>query len=181
MAVDAFLQFGDSGAAGQDPLVGETRDLEMAKLKPVPFEIQEWKFAVSNTPNIGSSTGGAGAGKAKFEPFTVKKNIDTASPACFYTCCVGGHFKTVTLSVRKAGAVAQRSGGVYLLFEFKLVAVSAINWSNGDVPTEDVTFEYGALRFTYNAQDSTGKLTKAGEEQWDQITNQADWDAGFGA
>ena len=180
MAVDAFLQFADTGAAGIT-LQGETRDDAMAKKSPVPFEIQEWKFAVTNTPNIGSATGGAGAGKAKFEPFVVKKTVDTASPFCFLTCCAGGHFKTVNLFVRKAGGTAQQSGQVYLEFNFKLVAVSNIAWSHGDVPTEDITFEYGALKFQYSPQTSTGSMGTPITTQWDQITNTADFDAGFGA
>jgi type VI secretion system secreted protein Hcp len=180
MAVDAFLQFTETGATGV-VLNGETRDKEMGQKTPVPFEIQDWKFAVSNIPNIGSASGGAGAGKAKFEPFTVKKTIDTSSPQCFFTCCVGGHFKLVKLFVRKAGGTATQSGTTYLQFDYKLVAVSAISWSNGDVPTEDITFEYGALKFKYVPQDSTGKLGTPIETQWDQITNQADFDAGFGA
>jgi type VI secretion system secreted protein Hcp len=179
MPVDAFLQFAETGASGIT-LDGETRDQAMTQKTPIPFEIQEWSFAISNTPNIGSATGGAGSGKAKFEPFTVKKSIDTASPFCFLTCCAGGHFKTVNLFVRKAGGTAQQSGQIYLEFNFKLVAVSNIAWENGDVPMENITFEYGAIKFNYSPQDSTGAVGNTITTQWDQITNTADWDAGFG-
>jgi type VI secretion system secreted protein Hcp len=175
MAVDAFLQFTETGASGV-VLNGETKDQEMSKKKPVPFEIQEWKFAITNTTNIGSASGGGGAGKCKFEPFTVKKTIDTSSPMCFLTCCVGGHFNEVALFIRKAGATATQSGQTYLQFGFKMVAVSAINWSHGDVPSEDITFEYGAIQISYTPQDSKGGLSgKPIVDQWSQISNTADF------
>src|SRR5579859_4727696 len=175
MAVDAFLQFAETGATGV-VLDGETKDKEMSGKSPVPFEIQDWKFSVSNITNIGSASGGGGAGKCKFEAFTVKKNIDTASAMCFLTCCVGGHFNQVNLYVRKAGGTAEQSGQTYLQFGFKMVAVSQIGWSHGDVPTEDITFEYGAIQIIYTPQDSKGALTSTPiTDQWSQITNTADF------
>src|SRR5271155_5353517 len=146
MAVDAFLQFTKTGATGI-VLNGETRDQAMGKLTPVPFEILEWKMAVTNPVNIGSASGGGGAGKVKFEPFTVKKSIDTASPLCYLTCCAGGHFDAVTLMLRRAGGNAQQSGDVYVQFDFRMVVVGQITWSHGDVPTEDINFEAGAVKF----------------------------------
>lgn len=178
MAVDAFLRFTKTGATGI-VLSGETKDQAMQKLgTPVPFEIQDWKFAVTNTVNIGSGTGGGGAGKVKFEPFTVKKNIDTASPYCYLTCCAGGHFPEVSLMVRRAGSSALQSGDIYIKFDFRMVVVASINWSHGDVPTEDVVFEAGAIKFQYWPQMSTGaKANAAVEGQWNQITNSDEYDA----
>lgn len=40
-------------------------------------------FTVENPTTIGSSGGGAGAGKVKFGEFTVTKTLDTASPGFF--------------------------------------------------------------------------------------------------
>jgi type VI secretion system secreted protein Hcp len=175
MAVDAFLQFTTTGATGV-VLNGETKDQEMSKKNPIPFQINTWKFAVGNATNIGSASGGGGAGKAKFESFEVTKNIDTSSPMCFLTCCVGGHFDEVNLFVRKAGASSSQSGQTYLQFGFKMVAVSNINWKNGEVPEETITFEYGAIQISYTPQDSKGALSgKPIVNQWSQISNTADF------
>jgi type VI secretion system secreted protein Hcp len=177
MAVDAFLQFTKTGATGI-VLNGETRDQAMGKMSPVPFEILEWKLAVTNPVNIGSATGGAGAGKVKFEPFSVKKNIDTASPLCYLTCCAGGHFDAVSLMLRRSGGNAQQSGDIYVQFDFRMVVVAQIAWSHGDVPTEDVNFEAGAVKFRYWPQLSTGaKDSTAVEGMWNQITNSDEFDA----
>jgi type VI secretion system secreted protein Hcp len=178
MPVDAFLQFVKTGASGI-VLNGETKDDYFSKKKPVPFEIQDWKFAVSNPVNIGSSSGGGGAGKVQFETFTVKKNIDTSSSHIFWTCCAGGHFEDVSLLVRRAGGTRSASGQVYLQFDFKLVAVENIAWSNGDVPSEDITFRFGALQFTYTPQNQDGSSGTPIVTSWDQILNTDDFKGGF--
>src|SRR5262245_54118469 len=52
---------------------------------PAPaLEIKDFSFSIEN-PTIGSATGGAGAGKIKFNEFTIKKTTDSASPAFFET------------------------------------------------------------------------------------------------
>jgi|ERR1700676_1851573 len=45
--------------------------------------IQLRSFTVENPTTIGSSSGGAGGGKVVFQPFTITKNVDTASPNFF--------------------------------------------------------------------------------------------------
>ena len=45
--------------------------------------IQLRDFTVENPTTIGSSSGGAGAGKAVLQPFTFTKTVDTASPSFF--------------------------------------------------------------------------------------------------
>ncbi len=176
MAVDAFLQFTSTGD-GAPELIGETQDQQMKAMSPAPFEISDWGLSVSLPVSIGSSKAGGGTGKAKFEPFRVTKNIDSASPNLFYTCCVGGHYKELNLFVRRAGGTPSQSGQTYLQIGFKLVMVSNIQWSNGEVPTETISFDYGALQFKYTAQKQTGGLGEAATTQWSQVTNSADYDA----
>jgi len=64
MAIDAFLQFGEGGAAG-GPFDGQTQDAFFGKKKPAPFELQNWSFGASNKATIGSATGGAGDTRAR--------------------------------------------------------------------------------------------------------------------
>lgn len=182
MAVDAFLQFTKKGDGSVD-LDGETKDETIGKdlPGPKPFQIEDWNFGVTQTLNIGSARGGAGAGKASFDPFHVKKNIDIATPFLFKTCCVGGHYQDVILAVRRAGGTATQSGQVYLKFHFKLVAVANIAWANGDPsPTEEIDFEYGALKFEYYPQKQTGGRQDTPESaQWDRVLNGAEFTAGL--
>ena len=82
MAVDAFLQFKGGGAAGHD-IEGETYDKTMRNMKPLPFDIQNWNFGITQDVNIGSASGGIGAGKVNFNPFKITKAIDKSSPLFF--------------------------------------------------------------------------------------------------
>jgi type VI secretion system secreted protein Hcp len=162
MALDSFLQFNDGGNPGAQVINGESQDVEMGKLKPRPFDIQSWTFGASQQVNVGSSSSGIGAGKVEFQPFKITKQVDTASPFFFQTCAQGGHYEQCTLFVRKGGGTANRTGIIYLRFDFKMVFVTQIGWSHDDTaPKEEVTFEYGALRVTYTPQEKTGAPRKA--------------------
>src|SRR5262245_18972060 len=81
-AVDAFIWFESSGD-GMLEVRGETKDDVYLGKKSGAFEIKDFSFGVENSMTIGSATGGAGAGKIKFNEFTIKKTSDSASPAFF--------------------------------------------------------------------------------------------------
>jgi type VI secretion system secreted protein Hcp len=173
MALDAFLMFKDRGKAGAD-IKGETKDKQMLdKYKDTPpFDLANWSFSVSQEVNVGSASGGMGAGKVTFDQFNVTKNIDKSSPYFFLTCCNGGHYKDVSLMIRKAGANEQTSGEIYLRFDFKMVFVSNIKWSHADPsPTEEITFDYGALQVSYSAQQPDGGLEAAITQAWSRVLN----------
>jgi type VI secretion system secreted protein Hcp len=166
MALDSFLQFNHGGNPGAQTINGETQDIEMGKLNPRPFDIQSWTFGASQQVNVGSSSSGIGAGKVEFQPFKITKQVDTASPFFFQTCAQGGHYEQCSLFVRKGGGTANRTGIIYLRFDFKMVFVTQIGWSHDDTaPKEEVTFEYGALRVTYTPQEKTGAPRRAISKQ----------------
>jgi type VI secretion system secreted protein Hcp len=170
MAIDAFLRFTDVGNA--TAVEGETQDKTFSQ-KPAAFELQKWSFGASSTSTISSATMGAGSGKAEFDAFTVTKNVDRATPYLFLTSCLGGHYPGVSLMLRKSGGSTTDAGTVYVQWDFKMVFIEKMTWSSGDdAPTEDITFRYGAMRFTYKVQDSKGQLTgKTVESSWSQILN----------
>lgn len=175
MAVDAFLQFKNAGAAGHD-IEGETFDKQMRSMSPKPFDIQSWNFGITQDVNVGSASGGIGAGKVNFNPFKITKAIDKSSPYFFATLCTGGHYQDVVLYMRKAGTSKDKSnspdGDVYLKYEFKMAFVSNISWSHNDpAPNEEITFEYGALQVTYKLQKKDGSLDKPVTTAWSRVLN----------
>src|SRR5580692_7505146 len=141
MAFDAFLIF----TGGTTPIKGETQDKVFGPKNA--FEISEFSFGAETTINITSATGGAGAGKATFKEFTVKKQTDSASPLLLQCLGTGDHYSKCQLYIRKSGSNvgAGQSGKSYLVFAFGMVAVKSIEWSGAtgdDVPTESVIFEF---------------------------------------
>src|SRR3546814_13587821 len=103
MSFDAFLIFENPGSGGI-AITGETMDEDMKKKKA--FEIKKFSFGVKNTVNIGSQSGGAGAGKATLHDFSVQKNHDSGSPGTVRNLRRGGP------SGRRTTTTAPWGGGV---------------------------------------------------------------------
>jgi len=181
MPFDAFLKIdpGDTGVT----VAGESLD---SKHKG-EIEILNFSWGASNPISIGSATGGAGAGKLKFKPFIVTKKIDLSSAGLFRACAIGAHFPTATLTIRKAGGTQLE----YLVLTFKTVFVTSIqpfgqqlntsqsllapvdpSQGSNPLPTEQITFVYGALGVQYQQQGSDGK-PQGGPviAGWSQLTN----------
>jgi type VI secretion system secreted protein Hcp len=138
-AVDAFIWFdGEHGNSGE----ASHKDW---------FEIKDFSFGVENPSAIGSATGGAGAGKAKFKEFTIKRVTDSASPAFFRQAVSSGrHFKVVKIEMRKAGGDPHQ----LVNYVFTDVFISKVNMSgSGDRgPEESITLVYGAMTVHYTNQ-----------------------------
>jgi type VI secretion system secreted protein Hcp len=159
--VDMFLQIpGITGESTDKAFTGAT-------------ELESFSFGAHNAATIGSATGGGGAGKVSLSDFSIMKKIDKASPVMFQGCAAGTHYKTATLSVRKAGGTQL----VYLTYTFSTVFITSINWSASsgeENPTESVAFTYGALNISYQPQGPTGAAQGGAViGQWSQITNTA--------
>ena len=167
MAVDAFIWF-ESPGVGSAP-EGETKDSVYSEKKA--FEIKDFSFGVENPTTMGSASRGAGAGKIKFNEFTIKRTTDKASALFFKNCCMGAHYKTVIIAMRKAGGDAASSGKEFLRFKFETVFTTKIDWSGPDDEgaEESITFVYGKLGIKFTPLESGSQLVLAG---WDQVLNQ---------
>jgi type VI secretion system secreted protein Hcp len=147
------------------------------------FEIEDYSFDIENTLGIGSQSTGVGTGRCQFNPFSITRKIDRASPIFFRMACSGKSFRTVGLGLRKQ-AGNEASGVMYLSFTFKLVAVKTVSWAHDDeAPKETVTFEYGGVIVQYAPQESSGRLGKIIPGGWNRVRNvaidtinSADWD-----
>jgi type VI secretion system secreted protein Hcp len=138
--------------------------------KQCAFEIKDFSFGIENPTTIGSATGGAGAGKIKFNEFTITKTSDGASPLLFLNAATGAHFDKVTIQMRKAGGDPKSTGKPFLVFQFGTVFTTKINWSGpGDEgPEESITFVYGTLQVQYQPQKPDSTATTG---CWDSIRN----------
>jgi type VI secretion system secreted protein Hcp len=135
------------------------------------FEIEDYSFDIEQTLNIGSQSSGTGAGKVAFNPFSITRKIDRASPVFFQMACSGKPFQTVGLGIRK-GAGNLASGVMFLVFTFKMVAVKTVSWAHDDeAPKETVTFEYGGLNVQYAQQKPDGSLMPKVSGGWNRVKN----------
>ena len=141
------------------------------------FEVEDFSFDVEQTLAIGSQSSGSGAGKITFNPFSITRKIDRASPDFFSRACSGTPFQQVALGARKASGGAN-TGSIYLVFMFKLVAVKTIAWSYDDEsPKETVTFEYGGFILRYALQKPDGTLDQTPYVGgWNKVKNVKDID-----
>ena len=160
MAADNFIWFPEAAKGGNlsDKAVkpqGETSD---NWFKPLGgLECLSVTFGVSQAETTGSAASGSGAGKAKFEEFTIEKYVDLASVPLYNACTAGAHYPTVMLANRKAGG----SQLIYLQYAFRMVFVTSISWSGGggeEAPKETIKFKFGAMGIQYVRQkpDGTG-------------------------
>ncbi|MGZ7039469.1 MAG: type VI secretion system tube protein Hcp, partial [Thermoanaerobaculia bacterium] len=70
----------------------------------VAIPIYDVNGSFENPVSIGSATGGAGAGKVKFNEFTIKKTVDASSPVLFTKLATGAHFAQVVLTIHRQSA-----------------------------------------------------------------------------
>src|SRR5258708_4039366 len=132
----------------------------------------EWSFSLENKLNITQHTSGAGAGKAEFEAFTIKKQIDTASANLLVACGSGAHFQGVTVKIFKSGGnFSNAKENLYICWTFNQLAVEKGEWSYADPPPgENVTFKFASCTMPSGQQPARGKITPAGLGSWNQIS-----------
>ena len=198
MAFDTYMQFLDPDGTyvkgeSQVQISGDSplgTDISAGNV----FEIDDFNFDIEQVVTIGSQSSGGGGGKVTFNPFTITRKTDRASPILFTMCCAGQHFKQVSLYIRRAGggsggvSAAQgqgaTSGTTFLRFDFALVMVKTVSWSGSDgddQPKEEVAFMYGALKAQYVQQGADGKpMTTANAKtmgSWNQVWNNSSYDS----
>jgi len=182
MPADNFVWFPDAAVGGlltanqqANQPKGETGD---KWFKPMSaFEVKSISFGVEMAHTIGSGTSGAAAGKAKFQPIKLVKDVDQGSCPLFAACTAGAHFPSLYLAVRKTGGVNL----VYLQYIFRMVFVTEIGWSGGEGeanPEENISFVYGAMGMQYIKQkpDGSADATNTMVGLWSTVTNKNTWD-----
>jgi type VI secretion system secreted protein Hcp len=176
MAFSAALLFTLPSASGIPAPQGESL------IVPNGIELGDsWNFSLENKLDISHRTTGAGAGKAEFQEFTVKKSVDKASSLLFLACGAGATYDNVELILRKSTGNQANSGINYLQWTFNMFAVEKIEWSYGDpFCEENVTFKFGACQIQYYQQHgNTNQLTKVTPQMWSQVVNASSMSVGI--
>jgi type VI secretion system secreted protein Hcp len=118
-AIDSYISFGGASMQGAGPS------------DQIEIESFSWGQA-----SIGSTTGGAGAGKVRMSDLQITKKVDNASPKLFQACASGQHFTTLTLA--RAGTTTV----------FDDVMIVSVRTSGGNPPLETLTLSYAKVELS---------------------------------
>jgi type VI secretion system secreted protein Hcp len=137
-----------------DGVKGDSRDQAHAG----EIDLLTWGTGVSTAADPLSTSGGAGAGKSKPQPFTFVARTGSASPKLFQLVCTGKHVKTAVLSVRRfSGDTVQQ----YLTVTLQDVVVSSYEIAPGEVdgyPIDVGQLDFAKITISYRPQLPTGQL-----------------------
>jgi len=124
------------------------------------IELQSFSFGSSNSSTIGSATGGAGAGKVKFNEFTIKKTTDSASPN-FFKASTTGKRDNCTVEMDRGHTSEQQP---YMTFEFHDVLVSSYQSGGhgGFQPSESISLNFTKIEYKNRVDHGTGGTTTGG-------------------
>ncbi|MCD6535309.1 MAG: type VI secretion system tube protein Hcp [Deltaproteobacteria bacterium] len=159
MAVDILLEI--EGVDGESKISGYEDKID----------VLSWTWGMSNSGDMHSG-GGGGSGKVDVQDLTLTKYVDKSTVALTKNCCMGKHFATAKMVVRKSGG---DSPVEYLVLELKKVLVTGIQSGGGqgdDRIMEDITLNFAEFKFTYNLQSDDGSVASTIPIGWSMETNQ---------
>ena len=162
MALDMFLNMGAN-------IKGESRDKTQGPKGDIDILAWSWGMSQSGTTHMG---GGGGAGKANFQDISVTKYVDSSSNALMTALAKGSHIAECSLMVRKAGEGQQKY--IHITMKECLVTSISTGGSGGeDRLTENITINFGEVKFDYTPQDSKGTVAGDKTFAWNIAENHA--------
>jgi len=138
MAFNGFLQI--------DGIKGESTDKDH----------KDWIEILSYSHSIAPAGPAVGAapGQVANHDIVITKHVDSSSPKLYEAASSGKHIPTVSIDLMRA------SGGTpvkYLNIKMDNVIISKMSASvsvGADTPNENITFNYGSIKWTYTQQKS---------------------------
>jgi type VI secretion system secreted protein Hcp len=182
MAINAYMWFQnyDGTYLDSESQVGFSEERQLSAINFPPndniFEADDYSFDIAQVLSIGSQSTGVGAGKITFDPLSITRKTDRASPVLYQMACAGKPFESVVLVLCKSagGTVATLA---FEKFTFKLVGIKSIAWAyDAESPKEVVTFEFGGLIIEYWMQNADGSLGAKVLGGWNLVKNILDHD-----
>jgi type VI secretion system secreted protein Hcp len=151
-----------------DGIPGESKD---AKHKG-EIDLESFSWGETNVVSGGGRGGsGGGAGKVAMQDVHFTSRVNKASPLLFLACAMGKHIKEAVLTARKAGKGQQE----YLIFKFRDLLISSYQIGGaeaaGDVPMDQVSFNFSRIEYEYRPQKPDGSLDAAIKAGWDVKAN----------
>lgn len=104
----------------------------------------------------------------EFDKFSFKRTLDRASPIFFASCCSSVTFDTATVVKRLAQDSDRPAFGV-MRIDFTKVLLTGIDWSDGELITENIDFIAQKMTITLRGQSADGTISadKEYKMKWD--------------
>lgn len=151
--VDMFLKL--NGIEGESQDSGHSKEID----------VLAWNWGGSAEANLSGSV--PTAGKAQNTDLAITKYVDKATPALMLRMVTGSPISDATLTVRKAGSTSVEYIKI-VLTNILVTSLSTGGSDDDDRLTEEVTFFFGKVAFTYTPQDpTTGKAGTPITTTWD--------------
>jgi type VI secretion system secreted protein Hcp len=154
MAVNAYIKIADvTGGSTAAEHAGE-------------IEVLSWSHGFSQPTSPTRSTAGAGSvEQANHSNFTFTKYIDSSTDDLLKFCWNGKQIATATVTCYRADGATDNKPIEYLKVEMQHVVISnfSISGGAGDVPVENVSLDYGIVKYTYKPQKKADGT--AGDQQ----------------
>ncbi len=135
------------------------------------IDLVSWSFGASNSTNPAAPTAGAGAGKVTFNPFSITRKIDAASPVLYGACASGKVYPSLTFEADsvQTGEQGTPVENLQIVLTGASVRSCGSSGSNAglDQPLESLSFNYSKIEWKYT--DSSGKLVS--RYSWDLKAN----------
>ena len=170
-ALDVFIKF-ETPSVGAPVIEGTTLDTDMKGCS----EVSEVSFGIENVSTIGSASGGAGAGKAKFNDISIKVLASKITTQLFLACAKGGHYSKVTIYFRPSGAAASKVPKPTFVVTLGMVFVKSIELggSNGDDrATSSISLQCGSMKLETYDQAKGGEISSkpTATAVWNVVNN----------
>ena len=157
MAVDITIKI--DGVDGESKIDGHEDEIDVLAWS--------WGVTQSGSMHVG---GGGGSGKANIQDISITKYVDKASTNLLRKCCNGAHLNEAVLTVRKSG----ESPVDYVTMTLSPVMVTSVSTGGSggeDRLTENVTLNFGKVKYSYTPQKEDGSADAAIDLTWNIETN----------
>ncbi|MCX8155635.1 MAG: type VI secretion system tube protein Hcp [Verrucomicrobiae bacterium] len=121
-----------------------------------------------------AATGAHSTGRGQHENLKIIKYLDKSSPNLALYCSKGQHIDEVKLELNKMINGKQCPYMEYKLSKVLITSVKprGVTVNNDSLPTEEVTFRYNKIEWTYTAYDDKGNTAGKTTASWDLTANE---------
>jgi type VI secretion system secreted protein Hcp len=155
MSTNMFLKLdsieGESSAAGHEKEI----------------EILSWSHGFSQPTSSVRASSGSTVEKVNHSDITITKYLDSATDDILKMCWTGKQIKTAVITCLRSDGAVDNKYVVYLKIEMDEIIISSysISGGGGDLPVENVSLNYGKIKYTYMPQKQAQPIS------YDLLTN----------